>query len=114
MSPTYFGTGGISILVLAAATIYFWGSYRARQPASRHTALDLQAIGYLCFALAAWNTSGFGDAPSFALFPEKMIALDAHGFAVGQLKSIMAFFVLGWLFTMLGFFKAARDTRRGE
>ena len=100
------------ILLLAAASIYYWGSYRARQPANRHAALDLQAIGYLCFALAAWNSCGFGSVPSFALFPEKMIELGTRDFAVGQLKSIMAFFVLGWLFTTLGFFKAARAARR--
>jgi hypothetical protein len=94
-SANYFGAGGVSILLLSAASIYYWGSYRARQPASRHAALDLQAIGYLCFALAAWNTCGFGGAPSFALFPEKMIALDARDFAIGQLKSVMAFFVMG-------------------
>ena len=111
LSPTYFGAGGIAILVLSAATIYYWGSYRARQPASHHTALDLQAAGYLFFALAAWNTCGFGGAPSFALLPEKMLALDTQTFAVGQLKSVMAFFVLGWLFTVLGFFKAARTAR---
>jgi hypothetical protein len=114
MSTDYFGAGGISIMLLAAATIYYWGSYRARQPASHHSALDLQAIGYLCFALAAWNTCGFGGPPSFGLYPEKMIALDAHELAIGQLKSIMAFFVIGWLFTMLGFLKAARATRRDK
>lgn len=108
LSPRYFGIGGITILLLVAATIYYWGSYRARQPANRHAALDLQAIGYLCFALAAWNTCGFGSVPSFALFPEKMIALDARGIAIGQLKAIMAFIVLGWFFTAWAFFKAAR------
>lgn len=114
LSADYFGIGGVAILLLAAATIYYWGTYRAKQPARRHAALDFQAIGYLCFALAAWNSCGFGSVPSFALFPEKMIALGAHDVAVGQLKSIMAFFVLGWLFTMLGFFKAARSTRGDE
>jgi len=109
LDSNYFGIGGVTILLLVAATLYYWGIYRARQPANRHAALDLQAIGYLCFALAAWNTCGFGSAPSFALFPEKMIALDAHGIAVGQLKAIMAFFVLGWLFTAWGFVKAARS-----
>lgn len=112
LGDNYFGTGGIAILLLVAATIYYWGSFRARQPASRHAALDFQAIGYLCFALAAWNSCGFGSAPSFALFPEKMIALGTRAFAIGQLKSIMAFFVLGWLFTTLGFFKASRSALR--
>ena len=108
LSANYFGIGGVSILLLVAAAIYFWGVYRAGQPTSRHAALDFQAIGYLCFALAAWNSCGFGSVPSFALFPEKMIALGTRDFAVGQLKSIMAFFVLGWLFTTLGFIKASR------
>jgi len=114
LSANFFGIGGVSILLLTAGTIYYWGVFRARQPASRHMALDLQAIGYLCFALAAWNSCGFGSMPSFALFPEKMIALGARDFAVGQLKSIMVFFVLGWVFTALGFFKAARSARRGD
>lgn len=112
LGDNYFGAGGIAILLLVAATIYYWGSFRAQQPASRHAALDLQAIGYLCFALAAWNSCGFGSVPSFALFPEKMIALGTRAFAIGQLKSIMAFFVLGWLFTTLGFFKASRSALR--
>lgn len=114
LSPNYFGTGGVLILLLCAATIYYWGSYRARQPASRHGALDLQAIGYFCFALAAWNSCGFGSVPSFGLFPEKMIALGTGEFAIGQLKAIMALFVLGWLFTTLGFVKAARAAHRDE
>ena len=114
MSPDYFGIGGVTILLLVAATLYYWGSYRARQPASRHAALDLQAIGYLCFALAAWNTCGFGSVPSFALFPEKMIELDTRGIAVGQLKAVMAFIVLGWLFTTWAFVKAARSARAEE
>ena len=112
LGDNYFGAGGIAILLLVAATIYYWGSFRARQPASRHAALDLQAIGYLCFALAAWNSCGFGSVPSFALFPDKMIALGTRAFAIGQLKSIMAFFVLGWLFTTLGFLKASRSAPR--
>lgn len=111
LNPSYFGAGGIAILLLSAATIYYWGTYRARQPASRHTALDLQAAGYLFFALAAWNICGFAGAPFFALMPEQMLALDTQALAVGQLKSVMAYFVLGWLFTMLGFFKSARSAR---
>ena len=114
MSPRYFGIGGVTILLLVAATIFYWGSYRARQPANRHAVLDLQAIGYLCFALAAWNTCGFGSVPSFALYPEKMIALDARGIAIGQLKAVMAFIVLGWLFTAWAFFKAARSARSDD
>jgi uncharacterized membrane protein len=109
-STAYFGIGGVAILILIAVVLWYWGTYRGSQPPERHAAMDLQALGYLCFALAAWNTCGFGSIPSMAVFPEKMIALGTRGFAVGQLKSIMAFLVLGWIFTALGFRKA---TKRG-
>jgi hypothetical protein len=105
-SPAYFGTGGIVIMLLALATAWFWGKHRARlAEASARTAADLQALGYLCFALAAWNLCGVGGMPGFALYPDKMIALDARDFAVGQMKVVMAFFVAGWLFTALGWWR---------
>ena len=47
-------------------------------------------------------------ALSFAVYPEKMIALNAIPFAVGQLKAVMALFILGWIFTVLGLRRAAQ------
>lgn len=108
-SASYFGLGGIAIMVLVAAAMWFWGSYRMRLDDARRAAADWQGLGYLAFALAAWNLCGFGSMPSFAVYPEKMIALDAIPFAVGQLKSIMALIILGWLFTALGLRKAAQS-----
>lgn len=105
-SAGYFGWGGISIMLLVAAALWFWGNYRQRLNDAQRAAADWQGLGYLAFALAAWNLCGFGSMPSFALYPEKMIALNAIPFAVGQLKAIMALFILGWLFTMLGLRKA--------
>jgi hypothetical protein len=37
-----------------------------------------------------------------------MIALNAVPFAVGQLKSVMALFILGWIFTLIGLHRVAR------
>jgi hypothetical protein len=107
-SPRYFGYGGITIMVLVAAAIWFWGNYRLRLNDAKRVAADWQGLGYLAFALAAWNLCGFGSMPSFALYPEKMIALNAIPFAVGQLKSIMALFILGWAFTAIGLWRAQR------
>jgi hypothetical protein len=109
-SPNYFGWGGISIMVLVAAAMWFWGVYRLRLGDAQRAAADWQGLGYLCFGLVAWNLCGFGSMPSFAVYPEKMIALDAIPFAVGQLKSIMALFILGWLFTVIGLWRARRTT----
>lgn len=109
-SPNYFGYGGSSILVLVALSIWFWGRYRRRLSAAMRPAVDWQGLGYLAFALAAWNLCGFGGMPSFAVYPEKMIALKAIPFAVGQLKAVMALFILGWVFTAVGLRQAARAT----
>jgi len=113
-SPTYFGTGGISIMVLIAIAIWYWGKYRAQlSPASRK-AVDLQAVGYLFFALAAWNLCGVGGPPGFALYPEKMLVLEPKFFAVAQLKVVMAFFVIAWIFTALGFKAASKSAQKAN
>ena len=110
-SPDFFGYGGMSILVLVAAAMWFWGKYRTRLTDAMRPAADWQGLGYLAFALAAWNLCGFGGMPSFAVYPEKMIALNAIPFAVGQLKAVMALFILGWIFTVLGLRRAAQVVR---
>ena len=65
-------------------------------------------MGYLCFALAAWNLCGVGVIPGMALYPEKMLALEPRFFAVAQMKAVMAFFLLGWIFTVIGIRKFIR------
>jgi hypothetical protein len=110
-SPNYFGYGGMSILALVAVAMWFWGKYRMRLSDAMRPAADWQGLGYLAFALAAWNLCGFGGMPSFAVYPEKMIALNAIPFAVGQLKAVMALFILGWIFTVLGLRRAAQVVR---
>lgn len=110
-SPNYFGYGGMSILALVAVAMWFWGQYRMRLSDAMRPAADWQGLGYLAFALAAWNLCGFGGMPSFAVYPEKMIALNAIPFAVGQLKAVMALFILGWIFTVLGLRRAAQVVR---
>jgi len=107
-SPAYFGIGGITIGVLVAATFWYWGSYRLGLPETLRASADLQACGYLWFAVAAWNTCGFGGMPSYAIYPQKLLAHDSLWFAVAQLKSVMACFVLGWAFTALGMWHAAK------
>lgn len=111
-SPAYFGYGGMAILVLVASAFWFWGQYRLGLAQTHRAAVDLQGLGLLSFALAAWNLCGFAGMPGFAVYPEKMLGLAAVWFAVGQLKAVMALLVLGWIFTALGFYQAARTTRQ--
>ena len=113
-SPNYFGYGGITILVLVVTSMWFWGQYRLRVNETMRTATDWQGLGLLAFALAAWNLCGFGGMPSFAVYPHKMIEFNAIPFAVGQLKAVMALFVLGWVFTVLGLRRAAQAAPQGK
>lgn len=102
----YFGAGGWAILLSVIISFWFWAQHRSRLEASARAVSDLKALGYVCFALAAWSVCGFATMPSFALYPEKMIELGARPFAIGQLKAVMAYFVLGWIFTAAGFYKS--------
>ncbi|MEJ2060998.1 MAG: hypothetical protein P8Y64_11030 [Gammaproteobacteria bacterium] len=106
-SPLYFGLGGLFILALVFASWWYWARYRTGLPAELQRAADWQAVGYLCFALAAWNTCGVLAMPGFALFPEKMTAFGTEAFATAIAKVVMAFFVLGWLCTLIGLRRAA-------
>lgn len=108
ISSAYFGAGGFTILFCIIVTFWYWKKYRASLTTSHKVPLDIKAMGYLCFAMAAWNICGFGGPPSFALYPEKMLQLGTHAFAVGQLKAIMAYLVMGWLLTAWGMFKTYR------
>ena len=101
-SPAYFGTGGIAIMLLIIVFSWYWSVYRADLDDKYHKASDFQAMGYLCFALAAWNLCGVGSIPGMAMYPEKMLTLEPHFFAVAQMKAVMAFFVSGWAFTVIG------------
>jgi hypothetical protein len=107
-SPLYFGVGGVAILALFLLTAWSWGVHRRSLTPGLRAAADLQALGYLCFAIAAWNACGAGGMPGFALDPERVLALGTGAMATARFKVVMAFFVLGWLLTLLGFRRAIR------
>lgn len=102
---SWFGAGGWLLLLLILATLWLWGARRAALPPEGRMAADLQGAGYVCFALATWNLCGIAAMPSFALEPQRMLALGSHAFAVGQTKTVMALLLLGWLCTAWGYRK---------
>lgn len=104
--PRFFGIGGYAMQGLILATLWLWGVYRNRLAPRQRSATDLQAAGLLCFAMAAWNLCGVGGMPAYALSPEKMLALDSRGFAIGQMKAVMVLLLAGWLLSALGYYRA--------
>jgi hypothetical protein len=107
----YFGSGGVIIMVAMVVSFWFWAQDRSKQHVDDRKPSDLKALGYLCFGLAAWNSCGLASMPSFGLFPELMIQQGMRPFAVGQAKAIMAYFVIGWLFTAAGMYLKAKSNK---
>ena len=107
-SGAYFGVGGITILIAIVVSFWYWAQYRAGLNSAAKNVTDIKALGYLCFGLAAWNTCGLASVPSFGLYPEIMLEQGMRPFAIGQAKAIMAYFVLGWVFTAVGFYKSVK------
>ncbi len=107
----FFGIGGYLILLLVLGLIWYWGRYRALVSRAARVGVDLQGVGYLCFALAAWNLCGAATMPAFALEPEMMLTMGTQAFAIGQMKTIMLLFVSGWLSSLLGFWASVRTSR---
>jgi len=108
LSAAFFSAGGYIMTVLILLSVWFWGRHRATLPAAARTGADLQGIGYLCFAVAAWNLCGVGSMPSFALEPEQMLTLGTRQLATGQMKAVMVLFIAAWFFTVLGYLAAGR------
>jgi len=106
LSRAYFGTGGMIIAACMIVSFWYWSQYRAALPQAAKNVADIKALGYLCFGLAAWNTCGLATMPSFGLYPQTMLAQGMRPFAIGQAKAVMAYFVLGWLFTAWGFYQS--------
>jgi hypothetical protein len=98
----FFATGGYLILVMVLGLVWLWGQYRSGLQPKYRGAADLQGLGYLCFALAAWNLCGAATMPSFLLEPVMLATMNSLAFATGQMKTVMALFVLGWLFSLIG------------
>lgn len=105
-SKWFFGIGGFAIMAgIATSFWYFSRTYPAANARIR-SAFHFRVLGYLCFGMVTWHICGFANAPGFAMFPEKMMEMNVQPFAIGQLKSIMAYLVFGWLFTALGHYQS--------
>jgi hypothetical protein len=108
-SPLFFGFGGSIITLLFLLVGWNWGEFRAGLSKDEKKATDFQMLGYLFFALAAWQICAVGGVPGFALYPEKMIAFESQPIAVAQMKITMVTFILAWVFTLLGLRKKAKN-----
>jgi uncharacterized membrane protein len=108
-NPMYFGIGGGLITLILLGFLWCWAENRTKLGENAKTAADLQMLGYVFFAFAAWTTCGIGSVPCYAIYPEKVQSLQTLPLLFPSLAKIMLFFVLGWFFTLLGQVKLIRS-----
>jgi hypothetical protein len=105
-SKWFFGTGGFAIMTGILLTFWFISLHMVALRKEIRSGLEFKILGYVCFGMVTWHICGFSNAPGFAMFPDKMIEFGVQPFAIGQLKSVMAYMVFGWLFTAIGHYKS--------
>lgn len=111
LSNVFFGVTGIGIIAPVLLTFWFTSQYRHRLEKAARVAMDFKLLGYLCFGIVTWQVCGFSNAPGFAIYPDKMIEFGVQPFAIGQLKSIMIYFIVGWILTAIGFYKSMKHAK---
>jgi len=112
--PLYFGTGGITMLVLISLTGWYWARLRAQATTGQRTVTDLQGLGYFCFAMATWHCCGVGGLPGFAIYPDSMMEVKSYPFILGQLKVVMLFLILAWVFTFVAYRVRSKREQAGH
>jgi len=97
--PPAFGVGGSLILLCFIGILWMWAKERM---ASKDVpaAANLKLAGYVFFAIAAWFTCGIAGVPFSMAFEGEPPSTPLH---------VMVLFVLGWLFSFLGHYKASKQ-----
>jgi len=102
-SQGYYGISCIIITVLFLLFSWFWSRNRHKLDAKSQIAADLKMAGYLFFLLASWQFCSLWEMPIFLSVPEKTIQFHTLPLAIRQTKLIMVLFIIGWIFTVIGY-----------
>lgn len=98
--PALFGIGGTLIMFLFFGVLWFWADERKTLKGNHATAADLKLAGYVFMLMAAWFTCGIAGQHFGKAFEGQEPTNPIY---------IMAFFVLGWGFLYLGYYRAAKS-----
>jgi hypothetical protein len=100
--PTLFGIGGIIILVSFFCIVWIWMKKYAALDMQEKIAGSFKFIGYLFWINASWFICGE---------TAKMHLKAFEGSSVPSPIEVMVFLVLGWLFVLVGDYKAMQLQR---
>jgi hypothetical protein len=102
-NPTLFGIGGSIILLSFFAIVWVWMKKYARLDMPEKVAGSFKLIGYLFWINASWFTCGETAKMHFKAF---------EGATIPSPIEVMVFLVLGWLFVLVGEYKAMQLKKR--
>ena len=99
-SPPLFGIGGTLILLSFTGILWLWAKERIALKGSSTTAADFKLVGYVFMLIAAWFTCGAVSFPYSKALEGQPPQNPTH---------VMIFFVLGWLFLLLGHYQSRKQ-----
>ena len=99
--PALFGIGGSIILLCFIGTLWFWSKKRTSLSGDEAKGADLNLVGYVFLLIAAWYTCGVASQQFLKAFEGETPGTPIH---------LIFFFVLGWLFLMIGNYYSGRKT----
>jgi hypothetical protein len=106
--PPVFGIGGGLVMTLFLITLWFWIKRRPLLEGSARTAADFQLVGYVFFLVGMWYLCGLLGPPAYLLNTDKVQEFGSLQGAQASAVKIFIYFILGWLFTFLGQYKARK------
>jgi hypothetical protein len=98
--PALFGIGGSIILLCFIGILWFWAKKRLKLSGVAATGADLNLVGYVFLLIAAWFTCGIASQPFLKAFEGQTAGTPVH---------LIFFFILGWLFLLLGNYYAGKQ-----
>jgi hypothetical protein len=104
----FFGIAGGLITIMVVFILMRWANERLRLGQPERASADYRLIGYFFFAMATYNLCPLMGVKAFALAPDKMIEFGLQAEAASFATHIMIELVLGWLFILLSYRRAAK------
>ena len=104
-TPIFFMVGEILLVVVTVLVVWFWSRERTLIDLRYRGPADLKMTGYLFLILATWNFCRLGGMPFFSLYPDKMMIFQTLPGAIVHTRLLLVYFILGWFFVGLGYYK---------
>ena len=98
LCPVLYGIGGGIILISFCFAIWSLAKIRMNANGSEKTVLDIRAIAYIFFVIAAWGMCGLLGVPSFGLRPEDLLEYKTNHLLLTMGAKVLICFTAGWVF----------------